>query len=47
MEYEGVDTSQTVDIGPIEPHHLQEARRRLLERGELVSEKPKSMFKRR
>ena len=35
------------DIGPIEPAHLIEARRRLLERGELMTEKPKSMFLRR
>ena len=40
-------TQEIVELGPIHPHHLVEARRRLLSRGELVSEKPKPMFKRR
>jgi hypothetical protein len=34
-------------LGPILPNQLAEARRRLLERGELVNEKPKPMFLRK
>jgi hypothetical protein len=36
-----------LDIGPIQPAHLAEARRRLLSRGELIPSKPKPMFLRR
>ena len=42
-----MDIDGEVDVGPIKPHHLQEARRRMLEGGELVPEKPKSMFLRK
>ncbi len=37
---------EAMELGPIEPHQLQEARRRLLQRGELIPEKPKPMFRR-
>ena len=35
------------EIGAIHPIHLAEARKRLLESGELVNEKPKPMFLRK
>ena len=35
------------ELGPVCPHHLQEARRRLALKGELVPERPKPMFKRK
>jgi hypothetical protein len=41
------DDIEIPEIGPIHPYHLMEARRRLLEKGELVREKPKPMFPRR
>eukprot|EP00347_Sterkiella_histriomuscorum_P002355 403368474 len=48
LEIAGVDVvNQPVELHAIQPHQLTEARRRLLTRGELVSEKPKPMFKRR
>lgn len=34
-------------LGPIKPHHLQEARRRLIQQNIFVHESPKSMFLRR
>ncbi|CDW82021.1 taf11-like protein ensp00000332601-like [Stylonychia lemnae] len=47
LEAQGADVSHVVELGPIMPHHLTEARRRLIARGELIPEKPKAMFKRR
>jgi len=41
------DPQEAVDLGPICPHHLQEARRRLMLKGELIAEKPKPMFKKK
>ena len=32
------------EIGLIKPAHLMEARRKLLDRGELMTEQPKPMF---
>lgn len=33
------------ELGPIEPHHMTEARARLLAKGELTPPKPRAMFK--
>ena len=41
------DEFKIPEIGAIHPYHLMEARRRLLQRGELVRDKPKPMFPRR
>jgi hypothetical protein len=41
------DELKIPEIGAIHPYHLMEARRRLLQRGELVRDKPKPMFPRR
>ncbi len=47
LEASGVDCSGDVQIGPIEPRHLAEARKRLIAKAVLVPEKPKPLFLRR
>mmetsp|Transcript_44933 Transcript_44933/g.43509 ORF Transcript_44933/g.43509 Transcript_44933/m.43509 type:complete len:173 (-) Transcript_44933:39-557(-) len=39
----GIENEEAI-VGPILPHQLMEARRRLLESGELISEQPKPLF---
>lgn len=47
MTKKGVDLSKGISTGPILPYHLAEARRRLMDSGEFVSDKPKNMFLRK
>jgi len=45
MEKGKVDDEGRVELGPISPRHLEEARRRLMDEGRLIAEKPKGMFR--
>ncbi len=50
LEYTDPPTEDDIkipELGAIYPYQLMEARRRLLEKGELVADKPKPMFPRR
>lgn len=41
---EKLQTEIESNLGPIQPHHLREARRVMIEKGEFVAHKPASMF---